>query len=1815
MAKRISKKLLLGLGSTLTFGSIAVVAGFGIDSIVSSANNFNQDQLALNTLPEDDFKKATDYNVATSDMFINTTNLKNFHFGNTQKGQTVTPYGWLGVFEDGATIQNRIALTGWNGEILWVNEDYKDATNSDFNVYEMKYDFNTNLIFVLRSSSQNGLVDDNQNSLALANVQLDILDAATGQRIANGGQAINANDFSQFQNWALTAIREKFLNISNKKSITNLFQLDVVSISSTKVLVTWIPNFMLLKSLAYQTFPGLIDVIDYFDELTKSFVFEKISPSQVDKYTKNLNLRGNGNSEFGSSDSSPVWFRPWDNGSPNASDYVLLANPFFTIAGSDKLILHLILAKSRNIENKGTKTEITHKIVGFSEGNGKHLGFDYDKSEQIGGVQIGNASSYFNLLNIDTELNSNTAAWSRANTFGTDFINANLRINRNMFDGNSVVFAYPYAAQTDKGNNNFPIFNVAQLQIDSGTGLLSKNNASNNKKRNTNWDFGKQFVDHYKNNKGNYGQSNVNKVYPYPNINGSLTKLHHNYHRLISVNPFDNTFIYAGKSNLTDQALEQVDANTSKYASFWISRNDKFVNGKGVARPLIIGNDTSLSNSVDAYMTSVSANGFDGLYNDGFTFDPRSLETIGNDQKSLQLYFNQTGTGRNDTYANNGFKTSKIGLLNDILKQAAGTDNSGNNLWVENIANVSKIGNKKNLLITGINLDSYSTLIHSRANLEKWYPRTWWNNTKPGNNLAGETFLNENNANSSERAVANIFSSKLNGDEFSTQRAVDLVSAWKDRAANNSKNPPNYSRLFVKRPQIKVRNESIENQLPTETTYSLTSTNFLRDWLPPNSTNRFIFKKRQNIANASYEILTTFGKTINNIVLSNIGSTTDNLNLRYEASANQPAAWFDKRKRSDIGQFGTWNNNVSINNKTPLRLLAKIVKPAGKLPDWFNRIDANIFNSTYPVDSPIANETTFQQALAELAKQKARNLEIQGAETVPVGLGNLKIEVYLGLNPNFIANSGNKIYTNGPNNKMIVDATTGQRVIYNDRYDNNKRTIYDQSQISYNTFGSGGFRSQAVTNSGLWKNGVIKSGQKLLVATDYSLLPDKIVRKTPGNRDPLFQFDYQPGTQNLEISPIDLPWFKSFIQNLNRMLNLYAGLQYKTATNNRWTDHIFKPTDNNRKFLYDSEWNFTNNKLIFSNFPARDVTKLRIKLWKKDETEVKNDQNHFVKYENLNINSDIDSDDLNPVDKFISVAHNIASQKVIVNKQWFNEVKLTKIDQSKSAFLQDISLSDLQRYEDNIFNKSSSITSNSELRKQVSLKYRYKFGGDTGEVDASGLVAKLKSKLIDFSTTDQAVWGLWNGQNGVKIQAFFTTVNANTNIQFVNSSGTQLSGNDLVGDIISEIKTKIDLTSLFTQFQSSKISARKGQVGQLLSFELPSKTGAFGSGQFNSLAFAKIENLLNNVGITTQYKKFDVQNKKSPWLNNAQQVNTYYPSDPKIILGFNRTTDWNVELVFNNKSFDSSSELELQLNLPQIVKKNDADLIAFANSKPIRGNTFKINTDDVTLAETNLKNALIQFNNNEIGSTTAFNNLNLVFKYRLGTNGNFRSANELKTFLSTLNTTQTNNALYLKLEIQHTNGKDPEFELEDGLQGEIQLYNDNNETIKKFIHAQEIEKQLNNAVADGDFGNLQISFPKELDKIVKQVDDGYSQALKLQFSLANLPTSDNTAANPNGNYQTEWIDIGTNGIPSNILATDFPDPKNKKIYLQIVLRNTHENRYIYGPDDPNETIVKKRGEIDLNTISRKIAVNPIWFSQQSLVPQNNNEIFLENLSL
>ena len=171
------------------------------------------------------------------------------------------------------------------------------------------------------------------------------------------------------------------------------------------------------------------------------------------------------------------------------------------------------------------------------------------------------------------------------------------------------------------------------------------------------------------------------------------------------------------------------------------------------------------------------------LYSDGVTFDIFSTTIDKSKNAHLNLYYNQTGSGTNDFYNGNNMRTAKIGLLDDVLK-------NDSNLWTYDIAELNTlsgtINDKIKKIRSTVKNTSYSTLIHSRANLETWFSRTWLNSTKPANTYTDKFRLNGAEDNAS-RATAQEFNTSLNGAGFNDQTSVDLVSHWQDK---NGANPP-----------------------------------------------------------------------------------------------------------------------------------------------------------------------------------------------------------------------------------------------------------------------------------------------------------------------------------------------------------------------------------------------------------------------------------------------------------------------------------------------------------------------------------------------------------------------------------------------------------------------------------------------------------------------------------------------------------------------------------------------------------------------------------------------------------------------------------------------------------------------------------------------------------------------------------------------------------------------------------------------------------------------------------------------------------------
>lgn len=199
--------------------------------------------------------------------------------------------------------------------MLWVNDDYESNQSDPWaNVYELKYDWNSNLVFVVRTSSRNGLVD---NPKQKPEVKIDLLDAITGVR---------KRTISLKWNLAIgSTLEARFGNIFTKNNNDyergkNLYSLEVTS-SRNKLVLTYAPNFMQLYDKVTSTgaLVSMQQILDNWLYLTKSFSFSLNNNGEITsqrEITVNPNL-------------SPELKRWFYGGKPlNKRDFNILINPF-----------------------------------------------------------------------------------------------------------------------------------------------------------------------------------------------------------------------------------------------------------------------------------------------------------------------------------------------------------------------------------------------------------------------------------------------------------------------------------------------------------------------------------------------------------------------------------------------------------------------------------------------------------------------------------------------------------------------------------------------------------------------------------------------------------------------------------------------------------------------------------------------------------------------------------------------------------------------------------------------------------------------------------------------------------------------------------------------------------------------------------------------------------------------------------------------------------------------------------------------------------------------------------------------------------------------------------------------------------------------------------------------------------------------------------------------------------------------------------------------------------------------------------------------
>ena len=1810
MPRRISRKLLVGLGSIVTFGAVGTVSGFGIKSIIdSSLNDSKLNQLTVNTSQTGSLADIPNYNVATEDMFIKTQNLKRFHFGNTQIGQKITPWGWLGVFDDPNGLKTRIALTAWNGEIIWVNEDYKAL--DDLNVYDMQYDFNSNLIFVLRTKSANGFYDGNGQ---YPKVWLEVLDATTGKKYKD---SVSDTQFRTLQEQAKSKLIDGVLlfgydNDNNIKAKTkNLYYLDVTYSHEQKaILATWMPNYMQMARQSYSgtekgSLPSFFDVINSWTDSATSFMFgiKKLENAEIyNKKQRKFNLLNSSGIEP-VTDQQGKMVDAWiDEGQlinapkVKASEIFLLANPFFTTSHDDKaFVMHLIGANADN-------GKVYHKTIGWKidltdsaklEGEIYKLTVgadDLTDQRRYDNIEIlANGDGYFDL--------KSDKSWSKAKGWNPAFINANLRVNKNMFDENSIVFAYPYSSSSDETNDSInssygqagvamPVFNVAQIWLDKKNAQFKKTEQSS-KKFHINYDFGKQIDDYYilNNNGKNYADQSTNNIYPYPSP-GSFddNNINHLYNRLISVSPFDNTIIYAAKPNVREDIFSpHTTTNKDKWAGFWIANSwawDTNVKKK-YYHPLVVANDggiVSNSDRYDATEMSYMLDNINDLYHDGFTFDISSrMDVDQTGRTTLNLYFNQTGSGVNDTYnTNEGFQSSKIGLLRDIIYDAGSNkpNQSGSKGWADNITPKfpgSWENWSKKLFATTINKDSFSSIIHSRADLKKWYPRTWANANFASNMLRIDEIFSMTNP--EKFAVAKQFGQQLTGQDwvFGNKESIDLVTAWLDKTENNQspKYRKRFERLVMKRPKIQAAQTAEENGLGLVTKYELPKVVFdsvigKQGWEIANNQSHLTLTKIDTVKNTSVQILSAWGDSYK---MKKIATKTIDINETSTGwkELNPVVEFLDKKTDPNTANnivFGNGNNNnLTRNGAQALRLMLKIVKPSGNLPNWFTRIPEYVFNKAYPLQAAYQNETTFKDIVKEFADQKARNLDFTDVNTLPLGLANLKIDAYLELNPKFGAYSSNKdkIYnvTSGTLNgaKIIIDKKRdNQQFIYKDD-SRATRTIYDQSSINYQDFANGGF-----TNSmGSWSaDHELGTTKNIKVTTDYSLLADNLVRRNANDTTAIFSFDYQNGTNDkLEVTPTDQTWFANHFKNYNRMLGLFVQFQYQTATKNTWTN-LGTPLGDQEI----SQQLQSGNKLVLSNAVAN-IKKLRFKL---------------VKDPNPNSEFPVDmvSFDENN-DKYISNEHQIASERYIVNSDQIQKYFFANKDGASDKYLNDINQRDLDDYVNAVVNAS---ISSQDIKDKVTLKFEY---NGTDNLSASELLQRLQAKIN--SNNPFAISA--NGTDpGDVIKAYFVNKSSNNGVTLVDENGQTISEANTKANVKSNLITAIDVGDYINQIIASGLIVNPPATtagsfannGNDIKFpDNQDKTGFL-----SNMSFEKIKAALTAVGVTIRYKGYDPTSSNfGNWQTDLTNITNYNPARPEIKIGFQVASNWKVEMFNSNTKFDENHEFTIKLNLPKQINIKDEYIANAKTELDFSGNTKNINFTDAKV--TSFIQGILTKNDQAAGTNNIFTTAKLKILFNVGNAGFIESTN-LKTQLAAKWNDLDDRSIKYKFEIDP--GQKNDFVLANPDQT-YELFSDDDSPLKLYINDkykaddQGIFNSLKATSVSGSNTNLILNFINDISVdqtsgILSATNPNRGVGLKVEFTFNQNAT--NTTAGTD--IETEWV----SKMPTSF-DSKFTD---SGLWLRITLTNSNKYHYDFA---------NQKFKLDLANIPLQINVDPQWLNQ------------------
>ena len=719
--KKNTKRSILksSIATTLALASVSPIAIALGKQIADNYQNQLFNDLSRQTQNWDQFPNI---NQPTKSMFTNTSNIKNL--GNLGKGIPLTPYGWLATY-NAQTPQkvdldmtkyhwdSTTALIGWDGSIIW-------TTNADnIRNYNSKYNFSNDVIFSIRTQDSSGA---GGGAYVAQQVHLQIMDAKTGK-----GFSIS----SSLGSWAFSNLfNNNFLNnyengkyelIWTEENKKDLYFQDFVTLSNGDIIWYYMPNPLKfrVKNKTTNEIKNLIS-LDMYSRAIIGSANTQNSPMAKCLYIKKQdidNAKAN-NSVVRPFDITREFFNKQNY--PLKNDYLLTAPIIF--AGTDnklKIMFYVADSTDGNIKVVNSVWKLNNNIL-----------------QSIGGSKLpaSNNLSDFDLFNRElTESSNHVAKIWNSNSQWTDEFNQSLLIpTRNMFDENTITFAYPYAAPgtSNASSTKVPIFNVATLSFNKNS-LDDYNRIEYDSNKSKIFNFGTQIINKYIEDQGwntdPFSSSSTLKWYPWPGSHSSINNYTNQlYSRLISVSPFDNTIIYASRpDNQKISGSKDIfvgsDSNKNDYASFWIGNSSS-----GNIKNFYIPNSTSIFNSA---MNNNLVSSIDSIYNIGFWFDIYSLSIT--NSNNVNLYFLPTGTKYNETILgnSNNIKSSPIGVVRPLVSNPKPM----NTLTNTSSENSSSITDK-----------SYTNYITSRADLTQWFNRTYIGISKGANTYKNNDKLMNN---------------------------------------------------------------------------------------------------------------------------------------------------------------------------------------------------------------------------------------------------------------------------------------------------------------------------------------------------------------------------------------------------------------------------------------------------------------------------------------------------------------------------------------------------------------------------------------------------------------------------------------------------------------------------------------------------------------------------------------------------------------------------------------------------------------------------------------------------------------------------------------------------------------------------------------------------------------------------------------------------------------------------------------------------------------------------------------------------------------